>query len=106
MDGISAYVEELDLPEYHDDKRQPGGHWGSFVCHDFIKMFESQYPSFSWETIQKDIFNMIKSVFKSAVAKPPPCGIADSPQVCCPVYRPGCLYFTMFFLLVSCDVRD
>ena len=39
LDGISAYVEELDLPEYHDDKRQPGGHWGSFVCHDFIKMW-------------------------------------------------------------------
>ena len=32
-------MEELDLPEYHDDKRQPGGHWGSFVCHDFIKMW-------------------------------------------------------------------
>ena len=39
LDGISAYVEELDLPEYHDDKRQPGGHWGSFVCHDYIKMW-------------------------------------------------------------------
>lgn len=39
LDGISAIVEELDLPEYHDDKRQPGGHWGSFVCHDFIRMW-------------------------------------------------------------------
>ena len=36
---MSAYIEELDLPEYHDDKRQPGGHWGSFVCHDFIKIW-------------------------------------------------------------------
>lgn len=39
LDGMSAYIEELDLPEYHDDKRQPGGHWGSFVCHDFIKIW-------------------------------------------------------------------
>lgn len=39
LDGISAYVEELDLPEYHDDTRKPGGHWGSFVCHDFLKLW-------------------------------------------------------------------
>lgn len=39
MDGVSAYVEELDLPEYHDDTRKPGGHWGSFVCHDYIKLW-------------------------------------------------------------------
>ena len=44
LDGISAYVEELDLPEYHDDKRQPGGHWGSFVCKDYIKM----WPGDDW----------------------------------------------------------
>ena len=42
LDGISAYVEELDLPEYHDDTRKPGGHWGSFVCHDFIKLWTGQ----------------------------------------------------------------
>ena len=42
MDGISAYVEELDLPEYHDDARKPGGHWGSFVCHDFIKVWSGE----------------------------------------------------------------
>jgi len=42
LDGISAYVEELDLPEYHDDARKPGGHWGSFVCHDFIKVWSGE----------------------------------------------------------------
>ena len=42
MDGISAYVEELDLPEYHDDARKPGGHRGSFVCHDFIKVWSGE----------------------------------------------------------------
>ena len=42
LDGISAYVEELDLPEYHDDTRKPGGHWGSFVCHDFIKVWSGE----------------------------------------------------------------
>jgi len=39
LDGVSAYVEELDLPEYHDNTRKPGGHWGSFVCHDFLKIW-------------------------------------------------------------------
>ena len=29
----------MDLPEHHDDKRQPGGHWGSFVCHDYIRIW-------------------------------------------------------------------
>jgi hypothetical protein len=42
LDGISAYVEEIDLPEYHDDTRKPGGHWGSFVCHDFIKLWTGE----------------------------------------------------------------
>lgn len=42
LDGLSAYVEELDLPEYHDDTRKPGGHWGSFVCHDYLKLWTGE----------------------------------------------------------------
>jgi len=74
LDDLDVYEKHFTVMNYNP------AHLQQMFCHDFIKMFESQYPSFSWETIQKDIFNMIKSVFKSAVAKPPPCGIADSPQ--------------------------
>lgn len=39
LDGISAVIEEMDLREHEDDFRQPGGHWGSSVCIDYIEAF-------------------------------------------------------------------
>jgi len=79
--NISFSLEDLDIYEKHftvmnyadTDLKQ-------MFCHDFIKLFEEQNPSQSWTSVQADIFRMIKSVFTSAIALPPPCGIADSPQ--------------------------
>ena len=39
LDGVSAVIEEMDLREHHDDMRQPGGHWASSVCIDYIEAY-------------------------------------------------------------------
>ena len=39
LDGLTAVVEEMDLREHEDDRRQPGGHWGSSVCLDYVEAF-------------------------------------------------------------------
>lgn len=39
LDGISAVVELMDLREHEDDYRQPGGHWGSSVCVDYVEAY-------------------------------------------------------------------
>ncbi len=39
LDGVSAVVQEMDLREYEDDVRQPGGHWGSSVCLDYLEAY-------------------------------------------------------------------
>ncbi len=39
LDGVSAVVQEMDLREHEDDVRQPGGHWGSSVCLDYIEVY-------------------------------------------------------------------
>ena len=49
-------------------------------CHDFIKLFESQYPDFSWKEVEADIFKMLKKVFEGATSRPPPAGIGHCPQ--------------------------
>ncbi len=38
LDGVVAVVEEMDLRE-HSDVRQPGGHWGSSVCLDYVELY-------------------------------------------------------------------
>ena len=39
LDGITAVIEEMDLREHEDDVRQPGGHWGSSICVDYLEAF-------------------------------------------------------------------
>ncbi len=39
LDGVTAVIEELDLREHEDDARQPGGHWGSSVCVDYLEAY-------------------------------------------------------------------
>ena len=29
-------------------------------CHEFVQLFEAQYPAFRWTEVQADIFRMIK----------------------------------------------
>lgn len=50
------------------------------LCHDFQREFEDQYPDIPWNGVEEKVFQMIRRVFECAVAKPPPCGIAESPQ--------------------------
>merc|ERR1711874_134478 len=74
LDDLDVYEKHFTVMNYNPANLQ------QMFCHDFVKLFEAQYPSFSWEKVQRDIFSMIKSVFTAAVSLPPPCGIADSPQ--------------------------
>jgi hypothetical protein len=36
---LTAVVEEMDFREHEDDFRQPGGHWGSSVCLDYLEVW-------------------------------------------------------------------
>ena len=41
----TAVVEEVDFREHEDDFRQPGGHWGSSVCLDYIEVWTDKQKS-------------------------------------------------------------
>ena len=45
MDGLTAVVEEMDFREHEDDFRQPGGHWGSSVCLDYLEVWTDKQRS-------------------------------------------------------------
>ena len=45
LDGLTAVVEEVDFREHEDDFRQPGGHWGSSVCLDYIEVWTDKQKS-------------------------------------------------------------
>jgi len=50
------------------------------LCDEYVKSFESQYPTFKWKHVEKDIFSMLLEVLECATFKPAPQGIAHSPQ--------------------------
>lgn len=49
-------------------------------CAEFLQHWHEQYPSHDWEDIEADICEMLKEMLLGATQKPPPCGIANSPQ--------------------------
>ena len=49
-------------------------HLEQMFCHDFIKKFEDQYPAFKWNSVQSQIFEMLKEVFQGACQLAPPRG--------------------------------
>ncbi|XP_074660314.1 tubulin--tyrosine ligase-like protein 12 isoform X2 [Tubulanus polymorphus] len=63
---VMNYAEEAQLKQIHYD--------------EFIPMFESQYPDFSWEKIEESIFDMIRQLFESASSVEPPQGLCPYPQ--------------------------
>ncbi|XP_032804901.2 tubulin--tyrosine ligase-like protein 12 isoform X1 [Petromyzon marinus] len=48
--------------------------------HEFIPLFESQNPAFTWTEVQADIFKAFVELFQAAVIKPAPYGIGHYPQ--------------------------
>lgn len=47
---------------------------------EFLDEWTQQYPEHKWDGIEQKICELVKSVFESAIAKPPPSGIGESPQ--------------------------
>lgn len=47
---------------------------------DFIAEWHNQYDGYNWTEVEKNIFKMLRELFECATMKPPPCGIAKSPQ--------------------------
>lgn len=50
------------------------------LCAEFKREWEKQYADYSWEEVEKSIFEMLAELFTAATSKGPPCGIAKSPQ--------------------------
>ncbi len=38
LSGLAAVIEAIDLRRHEDDVQQPGGHWGSSVCVDYLEV--------------------------------------------------------------------
>ena len=74
LDKLDVYEKHFTVMNYKDTNLK------QMFCHDFIKMFESQYPDFSWKDVEADIFKMLKKVFEGATSHAPPAGIGHCPQ--------------------------
>jgi len=74
LDKLDVYEKHFTVMNYKDTNLK------QMFCHDFIKMFESQYPEFSWKDVEADIFKMLKKVFEGATSHAPPAGIGHCPQ--------------------------
>ncbi|XP_053575031.1 tubulin--tyrosine ligase-like protein 12 [Bombina bombina] len=46
-------------------------------CHEFITLFEKQYPDYPWSVIQAELFKSFTELFQVASSKPAPYGICD-----------------------------
>ena len=74
LDKLDVYEKHFTVMNYKDtDLKQ-------MFCHDFIKLFEAQYPDFAWKDVEADIFKMLRAVFDGATSLPPPAGIGHCPQ--------------------------
>ena len=77
LDKLDVYEKHFTVMNYKDTNLK------QMFCHDFIKLFESQYPDFSWKDVEADIFKMLKKVFEGATSHAPPAGIGHCPQGNC-----------------------
>lgn len=64
LSQFDVYEKHFTVMNYSQEQ-----HLEQMFCHDFIKEFEKQYPSFNWEAIQAKIFNMFKQVFEGKIKK-------------------------------------
>ena len=74
LDKLDVYEKHFTVMNYKDTQLK------QMFCHDFIKLFEDQYPEFSWKEVEAEIFKMLRKVFDGAVSQPPPAGIGHCPQ--------------------------
>ena len=61
LNQYDIYEKHFTVMNYNDsDLKQ-------MYCHDYIKIFESQYPQFKWKDVEEKIFKMFKEIFEGAV---------------------------------------
>eukprot|EP00112_Aurelia_sp_Birch-Aquarium-sp1_P014059 Seg3007.3 transcript_id=Seg3007.3/GoldUCD/mRNA.D3Y31 product="Tubulin-tyrosine ligase-like protein 12" protein_id=Seg3007.3/GoldUCD/D3Y31 len=74
LTDFEEYQKHLTVMNYRGaDLKQI--HWN-----DFIEIFEKQYPDQKWSQIESETFEIIKTLFRSAVSRKPPNGIGHNPQ--------------------------
>ena len=74
LDKLDVYEKHFTVMNYKDtDLKQ-------MFCHDFIRLFEAQYPEYSWQEVEAEIFKMLRAVFDGAVSSAPPTGLGHSAQ--------------------------
>ena len=86
LDKLDVYEKHFTVMNYKEDSELK-----QMFCHDFITMFESQYPEQSWDSVQAEIFKMLRLVFEGATSVSPPAGIGHCPQA-------GAMYATDLML--------
>jgi hypothetical protein len=54
LDGVVAVVEEMVLADKNSDVGQPGGHWGSSECVDYVEMYSQLNTKNKFAPIQRN----------------------------------------------------
>jgi len=76
LDNLDVYEQHFTVMNYTEEN--PLYH---VKCADFLVEWENQYPDYPWRTrVEPKILSVFRQVFEAAVARPPPKGIAESPQ--------------------------
>lgn len=75
LDNFEDYEQHFTVMNYSE-----GVSLFKLLCADFKEAWNKQYPCHNWDGIEKSIFKMFSELFTAAAIKPPPCGIARSPQ--------------------------
>ncbi|KAL9984252.1 hypothetical protein ACROYT_G006525 [Oculina patagonica] len=67
LDSFDVYSKHFTVMNYKDSEQLKQVHH-----HEFIPMFEKQYPSHKWADVEAKIFKMFREMFEAAVSDSPP----------------------------------
>jgi len=67
LDSFDVYAKHFTVMNYKDSENLKQVHH-----HEFIPMFEKQYPSHKWADIESKIFKMFRGMFEAAISDSPP----------------------------------
>ena len=76
MDGFHDYEKHFTVMNYREEAELK-----HIESHDFIPLFNEQYPLYPWDGIQENIFQMLREFFVASCSEPSPAGICHFPQV-------------------------
>ncbi|XP_073238294.1 tubulin--tyrosine ligase-like protein 12 [Porites lutea] len=67
MDSFDVYSKHFTVMNYRDSENLKQVHH-----HEFIPMFEQQYPNHKWADVEARVFKMFREMFEAAVSDSPP----------------------------------